>query len=81
MEEKSYKTFSHPDDESPVTADENMTTTKDTILNWSKQHKTWTCIIIALICFLLYELLKPNIIIDTIQLYPVPSKDEKAGKL
>lgn len=81
MKAKSYKTFNHPEEEPLMTANENMTTTKDTILNWTKQHRTWTCIIIALICFLLYELLKKDIIIDTIERYPVPSKDKEASKL
>lgn len=83
MEEKSYDTFSHPDKDSLSTTDEKMsTTTKDTVPNWTKQHPAWTCVIIALICFLLYELLKRNTIIDTIERYPVsPKEDQKAGKL
>lgn len=86
--EKSYNTFtSH--NESLTTTNEKMPTTKATVLSWTKQHKTWTCIIIALLCVLLYQFWKrvvmKNIIIDRIPYnprhYPLPPDDQKAGKL
>jgi hypothetical protein len=88
LEEKSYNTFSGPD-ESFAATNENMPTTKDTVFSWIKQHKTWTFIITALICVLIYQFWKQvvmgNIITErrpySPRQYPVRPDDQKAGKL
>lgn len=72
-----------------TTTIEDMPATKSTVLSWTRQHKTWTCIIIALICILLYQFWKrvvmKNIIIDRASYsprhFPLPPDEQKAGKL